>query len=73
MLSGRSTVLAAKPHHAVVHILMQCRSRLGLLDPESNFEAELWHGSELVPEHHGPDDHRLMRVADFPGIQPPSQ
>eukprot|EP00971_Amphidinium_carterae_P076678 1514479-Amphidinium_carterae.1 len=73
MLSGRSTVVAAKPYLLTAHILMQCKSRLGLLDPESNFEGELWHGSELVPDHHGPDDPMLMRVADFPGIQPPSQ
>eukprot|EP00971_Amphidinium_carterae_P234922 4661701-Amphidinium_carterae.1 len=61
MLSGRSTVVAARHDEDVKQVLDTARERLGL--PEDGATMELWHGSgERVPEYEV--------VQDWPGIQP---
>eukprot|EP00971_Amphidinium_carterae_P210233 4171093-Amphidinium_carterae.1 len=62
MLSGRSTVVVARPSWNVETVLAKCRKRLGL--PDDGSTMELWLGSgERVPD----DDED---VEDWPGVQP---
>eukprot|EP00971_Amphidinium_carterae_P139929 2772191-Amphidinium_carterae.1 len=62
MLSGRSTVVAARGVEAPEIVLAACRRRFGLADDGTTME--LWHGSERVPADES--------VSDWPGIQPDS-
>eukprot|EP00971_Amphidinium_carterae_P248154 4926967-Amphidinium_carterae.1 len=62
MLSGRSTVVAARDYDDVDEVLVVFRWRLGLADDGARME--LWHGSaERVPADG-------TEVQDWPGIQP---
>eukprot|EP00971_Amphidinium_carterae_P269121 5339004-Amphidinium_carterae.1 len=62
MLSGRSTVVVARPIWRVKNVLYKCRKRLGLSDDGTTME--LWHGLDRVP------DGEVEFVKDWPGIQP---
>eukprot|EP00971_Amphidinium_carterae_P012621 248413-Amphidinium_carterae.1 len=64
MLSGTSTVVAARSYGNVRQVLKVCRERLGLADDGSTME--LLHGQERVP-------HDRTEVSDWPGIQPTGQ